>query len=248
MTLRRLPTCRKALSLKARVVTRRRGACPPEGARARLLWIRGFEPNRTAEALQPPGKSGLSPSMLAVRRSPDEPTGRTIKLSPNAKAPAVSDRTWPERTPDSARGETEPPAYPPPNPGAFRTLTQAEAEFLWTQREIGRPETVRRQIVSTIGPCGQASDNSLQDMESFQTRNVARRARKQRWSAAGKNVFKRNLPPLPRGATTIILKLSSDAIKFAPPDNPNQCWAIAMVPGSTFTPGPMVEDRATRWI
>jgi hypothetical protein len=126
MTLHRLPTCRKILSLKLSS-SRRRGACPHGRSASALLWIRGFEPNRTGSA-KASRKNPVFPRLCWPFPLTANRLGWTIKLSPNAKAPAVSDRTWPGR-PCSALGATRSPAYPPPKSGAFRTLTKAEAEF-----------------------------------------------------------------------------------------------------------------------
>ncbi len=99
-------------------------------------------------------------------------------------------RTW--REPSS-------PAYPPPKSGAFRTLTQAEAEFFeHTNRSTGNcrkqssstPQTVRfrasRQLASTWSSPGR---ELYAQCVRYQAAMVA----------AGKNVFKRNPRPCQGG-------------------------------------------------
>ncbi len=49
-----------------------------------------------------------------------------------------------------------------------------------------------------------------------------------------------------KGGNTIICKLSSGGIKNPTAGQRSQCCAMAMVAGSTFTPGPMVEESAIR--
>jgi hypothetical protein len=135
-----------------------------------------------------------------------------------------------------------------------------EAEFPWTWREI-EPigQFVRRTIPGTTSRNPHRAQNFVSTHHLSEKRKmIAATCPIASGESAARNWFVNALASHAKRGDNIFFKLSSGAIRNRAAGivaaaggrqrvrPQNQCWAIAMDEGSTLTPGPIVEDKATR--
>ena len=223
----------------------------PGGA---LLWIRGFEPNYLAKrnGLQ---KNPVFPRLCWPLRDPGRRTVLGGQLSLSRMRKRRQSRTGHGRErPARARGRTEVSGLSAARTRAELTPPLAEAEnfadIFRAASRFTRKACVQklsadpnRTVQSRFGSSLFQQQLSFPRRKHFSrqyVRNPARFSPPGIWRC---NDYRR---PCQGGRHDFfeIVKRQDQFSRRATVHN--QCWAMAMVPGSTFTPGPMVEDSATR--